>query len=535
MGALGLGAGGVARVSELAKLPPFTSVLTATNGSLALPPEQQRELAVIVQGNKSVLLLSAQEKSGSQSFLALCQRIREQKLELAGTRPVTHALLSTIYERSSRNAKEDSGKLAVARSSNEIRDFENILKAAILEGASDIHFLSTDKACNIRFRVDGKLVVFAGDYPMSGMESMLRAVFNTVADNESKTSALDLKLPQSCSIERSVNDGVVKIRYQHAPVYPRGYNAVCRVIPIAAKAQERSFADAGYAPGQIVLLQQALRQPDGMIVFAGETGSGKSSSLVVCLQDMIRHSHGADKFCTVENPPEYIIEGAEQIPVGRRPGDMAETMKAVLRMDPDTVMIGEVRNGEEVGIAKDMVLSGHKVLTTVHAGGAIKVFKRLHEIGVTSETLFSTNFVAASVYQRLVPLLCPSCKKPLTEVVDQDYLSRVAGHFNLAEVFANGGGCPSCKGRGIKGRTVAAEVLIPRPDVLACLRTGDEDGAGRAWRERHLQVQLGSDVGDGMTAIEHALIKVVAGLVDPRDVEEEFGPFEKSLEFRQGI
>jgi type II secretory ATPase GspE/PulE/Tfp pilus assembly ATPase PilB-like protein len=254
--------------------------------------------------------------------------------------------------------------------------------------------------------------------------------------------------------------------------------------------------------------------------------------------DHIYKSTTGLKLISVEDPPEYVMPGVTQIPVARRRKQTGEenpfigAMRNTMRMDPDVLMVGEVRDQETAKLLMSMVQSGHKALSTIHTESALGVFARLKSMGLESDVLGARKFISGLIFQTLVPVLCGSCKveyDPTSDDISHALHERIKSvtkegdllFFEAQNTVENPNDCPHCKGRGIVGRTVCAEMVIPNAAILDCIRNNDQDGAYKQWRG--LRLGKAADSMIGATALEHAIYKMRRGEVSPRDVEGALG------------
>jgi type II secretory ATPase GspE/PulE/Tfp pilus assembly ATPase PilB-like protein len=242
------------------------------------------------------------------------------------------------------------------------------------------------------------------------------------------------------------------------------------------------------------------------------------------LTELIRETDGGSHVITVEDPIEYPIPGAVQTPVVNASGEDARAtafsaaIANALRLDPDTIMIGEVRDRASAQIALRAAMTGHQVWTTVHANGAVAIVDRLVDLGLPLGMVADETIVSGLISQRLVKVLCSHCKQRFVDVARDfdaqlvERVRRVVGG-RLQEVCVAGEGCERCRGRGTVGRSVVAEVIRTDAEFFSLLRTQGKAAAGEYWR-RSL---------DGQTVMDHAIEKVASGLVDPRMAERIVG------------
>jgi type II secretory ATPase GspE/PulE/Tfp pilus assembly ATPase PilB-like protein len=296
-------------------------------------------------------------------------------------------------------------------------------------------------------------------------------------------------------------------------------------------------------------LQEMASSPNGIILITGPTGAGKSTTLKYTMQ-WLNANYPHLNILTVEDPPEYPIIGATQIPVlvqdddvddlGGRSRAYGSVIATTLRLDPDVLMIGEIRDGSSAIAAMRAAETGHRVWSTLHANDAWETVTRMTDLlreGEMDEplsVLANTQNLTGLVAQRLVPKLCPDCKIPLSE--NRDKLSDAVlmelmaaiSNFDEKKVFLRGDGCLTCvphaKGdkqkqhadnrKGIKGRTVVCEVIRPDQPLLDTARNKGIPQARRYWLKYK----------GGRTIIDHALEKIMDGVIDPAVAREFVGP-----------
>ena len=289
----------------------------------------------------------------------------------------------------------------------------------------------------------------------------------------------------------------------------------------------------GYIDSQLDAIHSLASRPSGLVIMAGGVGSGKSTSIVGMLHKELEMHRYRLRIITVEDPPERVIPGATQVPVVRKRGvasedDFSFAIRAALRCDPDTLMVGEIRDLQSATLTIKFAQSGHRVYTTVHASTATAIVSRLIGIGVDSSLLCTPDVLKGLIYQTLVPVLCSHCKVSADEwlatgnteksrrVLD---LKRVTsalkdrGHITRSIAYRSSNGCTNCTGSGVVGRTLIAEVAAPDEEMLGLFRNGDYIGARNHWI-RNL---------NGQPVEEHSLHLVASGKVSPLDIEWRIG------------
>jgi general secretion pathway protein E len=323
---------------------------------------------------------------------------------------------------------------------------------ALRAGASDVHLESTPEGLLVRYRIDGVL------------ETVTSAAGNALA--EQVISRLKVLAELDIAERRVPQDGSFRVRAQGREIDLRvsimpsvhGEDAVIRILDkqaMLAKHGQLSLDALGFDASSLRTLRQLIEAPFGMVLVTGPTGSGKTTTLYAALSE----SHtGRDKVITIEDPVEYQLAGVLQIPVNEKKGlTFARGLRSILRHDPDKIMVGEIRDRETAEIAVQSALTGHLVLSTVHANNVFDVFGRFTHMGLDPYSLVSA--LHGIWAQRLVRLNCPHCRqadRPSAEDLERFKLTaEQAAQFD----FRRGPGCGHCRGTGYRGRHAIAEVL----------------------------------------------------------------------------
>lgn len=411
-----------------------------------------------------------------------------------------------------------------------------LIDAAVAANASDIHIETRGAYAQVFFRINGERVE---QHPLSveTATGVCNVLYTFHAESRSKDVSWKAEEVLDTSIEHETADGThVQIRFSSAPIHPSpNFHAVCRLL-LMDESRTPELHEIGFTPGQIAASENMLIGAQGLVLIVGPTNSGKSTTMQAFARRLMEKRGGTIKLITVEDPVEYLIPGACQMGVAHKRKQMQDKdgsvfntlLNGTLRQDPDVVIVGEIRNEESCRAVKDLVLAGRKLLTTLHVYEAMAVYARLRELGVPESILYMNNFISGVIYQRLVPTLCNHCSIPLIEghkngLADPFVFERVSRSIDLTATnvrMRSPGGCPQCGHRGIVGRTVAAEMIVPDETFLQFMRRGDLASARAYW---HANEDLNSQ-GMGVTAVAHALCNMVAGLVDPHDIESQIGP-----------
>ena len=337
---------------------------------------------------------------------------------------------------------------------------EEIFQDAIALRASDIHFEPQDKEVMVRFRVDGVLHE-AGRIPKEyyeGVVNRMKIAANLHIDEHHAA--------QDGAIRYDTGKGMMDIRVSIVPVVD-GEKIVLRLL--SEYVRSLTLADLGCSEENRKVLEQASRKPFGMILTTGPTGSGKSTTLYALLK---LRNHPDVNISTIEDPVEYKVQGINHIQVNPETNlTFANGLRALMRQDPNIILVGEIRDGETASIAVNAALTGHLLFSTLHANDACTSVPRLLEMGVEPFLLASTLEVV--IAQRLLRKICPHCRYSYTVAK-----SGIKDLFPNAEKFFDesgdvllykGKGCESCGGIGFQGRLAVHELLVITPDIEALI------------------------------------------------------------------
>ena len=418
--------------------------------------------------------------------------------------------------------------------------FESAAKFALENDASDIH-VEIDRTMvdsQIKFRVDGRLTK-PREFQIETFKllDMVAYLYN-VHSNSGSENTFNENQPQQCQIAAKINGQKLLFRWA-SNKNATGTKVVMRVIKQDSAETIRPLPTLGYLPPQIAIWNRAISRRGGGVLVAGVVGSGKSTTLQTVMSML---PDWMAKY-TAEDPVENLIPGACQFSVSRSlTADDEDPFLAIKRqtkrMDPDVVMIGELRDKESSSLFRDIAESGHRAFSTVHAPSAIDMITlRLvsSEMGIPRDVIATPNFLNLLVYQALVPKLCPCCKRDVTDVYDDAYLARIERLFeiNRSRMKAqNNDGCDQCRRKGLpelngsKGRIVVAEMIEPTPKMLLLFR--DCKNLELKSHIRSLRTaKFDEQDSTGKSVMEVAMYHVAQGIIDPREVETMFGSFEQ--------
>jgi type IV pilus assembly protein PilB len=333
-----------------------------------------------------------------------------------------------------------------------IRLVDTTIFTALERRASDIHIETNDDSLVIKYRIDGVL--------QPAMAPIAREHHSTILSRIKIMSELDIaerRVPQDGRFRVRYKGRLIDFRVSIMPTV-HGENAVLRVLDkesMSEKFKNLTLDVVGFADADLKRFRRYIREPYGMVLVTGPTGSGKTTTLYAALNEI---KSDEDKIITIEDPVEYQIRGITQIPVNEKKGlTFARGLRSILRHDPDKILVGEIRDQETAQIAINSALTGHLVFTTVHANNVVDVLGRFLNMGVEAY-----NFVSALnciLAQRLVRTNCDHCSRIVT--YDDDALK--AAGLNPDEWhnfgFTEGAGCMECGGTGYRGRTAIHELL----------------------------------------------------------------------------
>ena len=351
-----------------------------------------------------------------------------------------------------------------------IRLVDTTIFTALERRASDIHLETFDDCLLVKYRIDGVL--------QQAMAPIAREHHQTILSRIKVMSELDIaerRVPQDGRFRVRYKGRLIDFRVSIMPTV-HGENAVLRVLDkesMSEKFKQLSLDVVGFAEKDLTRFRRYIKEPYGMVLVTGPTGSGKTTTLYAALNEIKSEE---DKIITIEDPVEYQIRGITQIPVNEKKGlTFARGLRSILRHDPDKILVGEIRDAETAQIAINSALTGHLVFTTVHANNVVDVLGRFLNMGVEPY-----NFVSALnciLAQRLVRQVCEFCVK------DVHYSERelMASGLDLAEWrdfnFREGSGCIECGGTGYRGRSAIHELLELDDEIremLLAKRPGSE-------------------------------------------------------------
>jgi general secretion pathway protein E len=504
-------------------------VLTAKGGAHQIPPALYDYICL----TSDKKLYYNEAYASHPQVLNKIAYFREAKLFDDKPIPLTSSEMRAFYDKNAKNVQEASQLQ---------REVSDLFKVAAAKDASDVHITVRKNECLIKIRTIGDLDL-NHEYVATHGHALCKTIFMTMCDQAGKT--FQPKARQDARMKAVfLPEGITGVRIGTSPT-DSGYIMVCRLLK-RSDPSKLNLETLGYEPFQIEQINQAKSKKGGINIFAGPTGSGKSTTMSIIVGMIISDSNGRKHVITAENPVEYEIGGqivlqknidgklvekrmmsyATQTPImggntKRKKEIFSEAITAMMRLDPDVIMIGEIRDGGSLKASVDASMTGHQVWTSVHATTAIGIIKRLITVsgeddgGVEKELICDASIVSSLMSQRLVKKLCIYCSEPLDKYVDKidpKLCSRLKDAYgdNFSGIrLRNENGCPNCF-KGNTGRTVVAEIINTDQKFMDLILSSNYE-AEKYWLEEL----------KGMPMMAHGLIKVKRGLIDPLDLEDE--------------
>ena len=499
-------------------------LLTATGGVLELPHDTQGLIAYF-SGGEIIISRTHRYDGRVLSFLDLLQA-RGKKINQPFFSDL--GLISNIY-------KSYENKLgSVVRSKQDFdnqmqKDFVDIIAKAASQKVSDVHIEVADQT-TIFFRIDGSMQPVM-EYNSQWGESFVRAAFASsdmsnanYAQNEYQSAQKDGHTPLRGTKDLYLPSGILGVRMQFNPIAFGSRYVVMRLL--YDNPSEGIKTEQEFGPYEQRLLARMRSFPTGLVIVAGPTSSGKSTTLVRNMSMMLRERNYEINMITVENPVEQKIFGAHQMPVvnttneEQREEKYVEALAAALRSDPDTLMVGEIRTLAAAQLTVRGALSGHNVWTTLHANSAMAALTRLLDLGIEPFKLKEETLMRGLVSMRLFKKVCPYCREPLSNHPERGAYRRVMdayGEIGLRQVYQRGQGCEHCNGTGNMGRVKAGEVIITNSEFLGLALAGKTDDAVKYWLEEM----------DGRTLKEAATSLMLQGIISIDELERWVGQLDQ--------
>lgn len=503
------------------------SILSAPGGIAELTHSQAQYIALLSNGEGSNILVVSKDYLMHHETSSARSTFRRRGISWNAEYQVDLDVIRRIYEKAQGSAPLVRGQPNDAAQMQ--REFLDLLKKAATVGSSDIHIVVHRYEAAVKIRADGMMMKLQDLTAGSALE-LCQAAF-AMADASDPTyqphEYQGARVTESSLKGLRFPEGVQSVRLQFNPLPAGGRYMIARLLYAQKVGSKADVDELGYAPCQIRQIREMRRKPYGINIISGPTGSGKSTTLQRGLSALMREKPGINVI-TIEDPPEYVIEGAAQLPVTNaktaeeRSEKFRQAITASLRSDPDVIMIGEIRDGASAHLAFEAAMTGHGVWASLHANDAISIPDRLRDMSVENYKLGDATLMTGLIGQRLVRRTKEDASVGFEEGVSLGFVDgetagdirRLAGKRVGAIRFAGAHHFDeSRKSEAYSGRSVVAEVILPDQEFLNLIKAERKPDAVRHWLDKL----------DGLTMLEHAFALVCLGRLDPREMEDKVG------------
>ncbi len=501
-------------------------LLTLPGMPLAINDDTRRLLALFSDGR---FLVGENHKFDGRvlSFEVLARR---KKLPISKPIYVSQNEINTVYSIGERaQIAADTSDDSVLDQLQMQKDFVNIITQAAAQKVSDVHVVIADSS-QILFRVNGMMKVEM-EYGKEWGESFVRAAFASADISDSNYAQNEFQGAQklgSTPLRGSkgklmLPHNVLAIRLQFNPIAFGSQYLVMRLLYADDNPDgSGDLSSLGFGQFEEDLFYRLRAAPVGVSIVAGPTGSGKSTTLQRNMIKLLQEKNYELNLLTVEDPPEYPIPGARQMPVTNanteeeKAEQFTKALSAALRSDPDVIMVGEIRALASAQLTFQGALSGHGMWATLHANSAPAILNRFRDMGVETFKLLDPEIMKGLISQRLFRKLCPHCRMSVKERQNDPSFQRLRtalGDFGVENAYVRGPGCKMCNGTGVKGRMSVPEIVLPDATFLELMIKGETRRAIDYWT---------SDL-NGRTLKEAAIERMLKGYIDLDEVERWCG------------
>lgn len=494
--------------------------------------EKQREVMCLMS-NHFLMVLSGQKNSNLvRSYVQLLKR---RGVALRGINEVSITALRRLYEEL---GEQQALTRVVGSASSMQNEVITLITDAVKRRASDIHITIHEDYGSIAFRIHGDLIKVQ-ELPANKCEDICSTIYQSMCDISDPIYMSKNYQDARMSAEFVARCGLFGSRIASGPTAD-GSRMVIRLL-YDTGSNIPTLEELGYLPEQIALIEVMRRQKAGINILSGATGSGKSTTLVSVLSEIIKAAresntspltNSVEEFwgvsvVTIEDPPEYTIRGAVQTPLVAKKNDeedvrraWARAISSCMRQDPDIMMIGEIRDQNSARAAFEAALTGHGVWTTVHVTDAIGIMLRLRGLNVDSDRMLNPEIITGLINQSLAQRLCPNCSQTWEAMKSKllpDLRERIEKYCTLDTIRFRGDGCSKCS-NGILGRIVVAEAITPNLEFMEIFaQEGGQNKAKMHWIKNM----------NGITKCMSLIRRINEGYIDPREGESAVSPLDK--------
>ncbi len=500
-------------------------LLTLEDGEVSIDSETRRMIALFSDG--TYLIDETHRFDGKVlNFTAIAKR---RKLLMHAPKYVSAQEIAAIYA----FAERGTGQINIsAEESADYQmqiDFLSVINRASAKKVSDVHVIVADSSV-VLFRVSG-MMERELEYSKEWGEAFVRAAFASADISDANYAQNEFQGAQKLgSTPLRGTDGKLKlphnvlaIRLQFNPVAFGSQYLVMRLLYADDNPKGNGdLKSLGLGERELNLFYRLRATAVGLNIVAGPTGSGKSTTLQRNMIKLIQERNGEINVITVEDPPEYPIPGARQMPVTNanteeeKDEEFTKALSAALRSDPDVMMVGEIRSLSAASLVFKGALSGHSVWSTLHANSAPAIVTRLRDMGVQPYMLSDPEIMKGLISQRLFRKICPYCRISIKErMTDPSYerLKTALGDYGIENTYLRGPGCKYCNHKGVIGRMSVPEIIIPDGHFLQLIVKGDTKSAIDYWVSEL----------DGRPLREAAIERMLKGYIDLDEVERWCG------------